>query len=191
MVGEIRDNETAALAINAALTGHLVLSTLHTNNAAGAVPRLIDMKAEPFLISSTLNVVLAQRLVRRLSSNREAYNLSENDLKNLSRHIDSGRVLEILKQEKVIKSTGTLKDIKFYRPKESKESSDGYSGRVGIFEVLNITSTIKDLIVKNATADQITEQAKKEGMVTMVEDGFVKAAQGLTSIEEVLRVIME
>lgn len=191
MVGEIRDNETAGLAINAALTGHLVLSTLHTNNAAGAIPRLIDMKAEPFLISSTLNIIIAQRLVRKLCSDKDKYILSENDIKNLSRYCDLNKVLKMLKDEKIIKTNDNLKDIKFYRPKPSKESSDGYLGRIGIFEVLNVTSSIKDLIVKNSTADQIEEQAEKEGMITMVEDGFIKAAQGLTSIEEVLRVIME
>lgn len=191
MVGEIRDNETASLAINAALTGHLVLSTLHTNNAAGAIPRLIDMKAEPFLISSTVNVILAQRLVRRFCPEREEYNLSADDLKNLSKYCDLDRLLLIFRKEKIIKEKESLKDVKFYRPKVSKESVDGYSGRVGIFEVLNVTSTIKDLIVKNATADQIQEQARKEGMKTMVEDGFIKAARGITSIEEVLRVITE
>lgn len=191
MVGEIRDNETAGLAINAALTGHLVLSTLHTNNAAGAIPRLIDMKAEPFLISSTLNVVLAQRLVRKLCPDKQVYSLSEDDLKNLSRYCDLEKVFNILKEEKIAKQGNTLRDVKFYRPKPSKDSPDGYAGRIGIFEVLDATSSIKELIIKNSSADQIQEQAIKEGMRTMIEDGFVKAAQGLTSIEEVLRVIME
>ena len=191
MVGEIRDSETANLAINAALTGHLVLSTLHTINAPGAVPRLIDMKAEPFLISSTLNIILAQRLVRKLCPEKEKYNLKEAELKNLANYCDLDRVLVILKEEKVVKPRATLRNIDFYRPKPSKESAEGYSGRVGIFEVLSITESIKELIVKRATTDQIQAQAQKEGMITMVEDGFIKAAQGLTSIEEVLRVIME
>lgn len=191
MVGEIRDNETAGLAINAALTGHLVLSTLHTIDAAGAMPRLIDMKAEPFLISSTLDVILAQRLVRRLCPEKEKYILTKADLKNLSKYCDLDRVLQVLKEEKVTKPKAGFEDIVFFRPKSSKKCPEGYQGRIGIFEVLKITETIKELIVKQATTDQIKAQAQKEGMRTMVEDGFVKAVQGITSIEEVLRVIME
>jgi type IV pilus assembly protein PilB len=191
MVGEIRDNETAALAINAALTGHLVLSTLHTNSATGAIPRLIDMKVEPFLISSTLNLVIAQRLVRRLGLEKEKYRLTKAEIKNLSNYCDFDRIMEILREEKIAEAKDTIEDIDFYRPKKSKNASDGYSGRIGIYEVLNITETIKELIVQKATADKIQDQAKKEGMRTMVEDGFVKAAQGITSIEEVLRVITE
>ncbi|RLC35064.1 MAG: hypothetical protein DRZ76_01230 [Candidatus Nealsonbacteria bacterium] len=191
MVGEIRDNETAGLAINAALTGHLVLSTLHTTDAAGTIPRLIDMKAEPFLISSTLNVVLAQRLVKKLCKEKEKYYLKESDLKNISKYCDPERILKILKEEKIIKARETLKDIPFYRPKQSRECSEGYKGRIGIFEVLPVTESIKELITKSAASDQIRKQAQKEGMVTMVEDGFIKAAQGITSIEEVLRVIIE
>ena len=191
MVGEIRDNETAALAINAALTGHLVLSTLHTTNAAGAIPRLIDMKCEPFLISSTLNCILAQRLVRRLCKEKEKYILKKSELKNLEKYCDLEKILKILKEEKLVAPKQTLEEIVFYRPKPSKESPDGYRGRVGIFEVLPVTETIKELIVKEATSGQIQEQAIREGMRTMVEDGFVKAAQGITTIEEVLRVIIE
>jgi type IV pilus assembly protein PilB len=191
MVGEIRDNETASLAINAALTGHLVLSTLHTNSAAGAIPRLIDMKVEPFLISSTLNLIIAQRLVRRLCPEKEKYYLKESELDNISKYCDLDRILKILREEKLAKPNQPITKIPFYRPKPTKECPDGYKGRIGIFEVLPVTQTIKELIVKEATADQIEEQAKKEGMITMVEDGFVKAAQGITSIEEVLRVIIE
>lgn len=191
MVGEIRDNETASLAINAALTGHLVLSTLHTNSAAGAFPRLIDMKVEPFLIASTVNCVLAQRLVRKLCPEKEAYKLKDSELKNLEKYCDLERILEVLREENLIKSQASLKDIQFYRPKGSKECPDGYKGRIGIFEVLPVTETIKDLIVKGATSDEIQAQAQKEGMRTMIEDGFIKAVQGITSIEEVLRVTME
>ncbi|MBZ9572042.1 Flp pilus assembly complex ATPase component TadA [Patescibacteria group bacterium] len=191
MVGEIRDNETTALAINASLTGHSVLSTLHTTNAAGAVPRLIDMKAEPFLISSTLNCILAQRLVRRFCKEKEKYNPSESEIENLKKYCDLDRILQILREEKLIKKDQTFKDIEFYRPKSSKECPEGYKGRIGIFEVLPVTETIKELIVKQATSDQIQVQAQKEGMRTMIEDGFLKAAQGITSIEEVLRVIIE
>ena len=191
MVGEIRDNETAGLAINAALTGHLVLSTLHTNNAAGAIPRLIDMKAEPFLISSTLNLIIAQRLVRKLCPEKERYKLKDAEIKNFAKYCDLEKVLGVLKEEKIAELKDTLKDIEFYRPKPSKNCPEGYSGRIGIFEVLNMTETIKELIVKRATSSQIQNQAQREDMRTMIEDGFVKAAQGITSIEEVLRVIME
>jgi len=191
MVGEIRDNETASLAINAALTGHLVLSTLHTNNAAGAIPRLIDMKCEPFLISSTLNLILAQRLVRRLGPEKEKYHLKEEELKNLAKYCDLEKILVILKEERLIGQKETLKDVTFFRAKPSKDYPEGYKGRIGIFEILPVTETIKELIIKGAASGQIQEQAQKEGMRTMVEDGFVKAAQGITSIEEVLRVITE
>ena len=191
MVGEIRDNETSSLGINAALTGHLVLSTLHTNSAAGAIPRLIDMKAEPFLISSTLNCVLAQRLVRKLCPEKEKYTLKESEIKNIAKYCDLDMILKILKEEKIIKPRDDFKDIEFYRPKPTKECPEGYRGRIGIFEVLSITETIKELIVKQATSDQIRAQAQKEGMKLMVEDGFIKAGQGITSIEEVLRVIIE
>jgi type IV pilus assembly protein PilB len=191
MVGEIRDSETVSLAINAALTGHLVLSTLHTNSAAGAIPRLIDMKAEPFLISSTLNVIVAQRLVRKLCDEKEKYNLSDSEIKNLGKSCDLEKILQILTEEKLVKPKTTLKQIPFFRPKPTKECQEGYRGRVGIYEVLPVTETIKELIVKLATSDQIQAQAKKEGMMTMIEDGFIKAVQGITSIEEVLRVIVE
>lgn len=191
MVGEIRDNETAGLAVNAALTGHLVLSTLHTTDAAGTIPRLIDMEAEPFLISSTLNMIIAQRLVRRLCPGKEKYRLKDLELKNLAKYCDLERIVNILREEKVIKEDQDLKSIDFYKPKKSNECPEGYKGRIGIYEVLNITETIKELIAKSATSDQIQKQAQKEGMRTMVEDGFIKAAQGITSIEEVLRVISE
>lgn len=191
MVGEIRDKETTSLAINAALTGHLVLSTLHTTNAAGAIPRLIDMKAEPFLISSTLNVVLAQRLVRRLCESKEKYKLKKSEIQNIKKYCDISRLLKVLKEEKLIKPRDTFEDMVFYKPKPSKSSPDGYSGRIGIFEVLVVSEAVKELINKSATADEIQAQAQKEGMRTMVEDGFIKAVQGITTIEEVLRVIME
>jgi type IV pilus assembly protein PilB len=191
MVGEIRDEETVSLAINAALTGHLVLSTLHTNSAAGAMPRLLDMGAEPFLISSTLNIIVAQRLVRRLSEEKDKYTLSAKELANLSSYCNVERVTNILKEHKLLKHTQELKDLPFWRPKATKEIPDGYKGRIGIYEVLPVTETIKNLIIQRSSADAIQKQAEQEGMRTMVEDGFVKAAQGITSIEEVLRVITE
>lgn len=191
MVGEIRDSETASLAINAALTGHQVLSTLHTTEAAGAIPRLIDMKCEPFLISSTVNIIIAQRLVRKFYGPKEKYTLSQAELKDLKKYCDIDKILDFLKEDKILSERSTIKDIQFYRPKPSKDCLDGYSGRIGIYEVLQVTDTIKDLIVKRATTKEIANQAIKEGMRTMIEDGIVKAAQGFTSIEEVLRVIME
>ncbi len=191
MVGEIRDNETASLAINAALTGHLVLSTLHTTDAAGAIPRLIDMQCEPFLISSTTNVVIAQRLVRKFQGEKEKYTVKPADLENLAKYCDLNKILEILKLEKLVKPKGTLKDIELFRPKPSKDSVDGYKGRMGLYEVLPVTDIIKELIIKKSSTKQIKDQAIREGMRTMFEDGFVKAVRGLTSIEEVLRVIID
>ncbi len=191
MVGEIRDSETANLAINAALTGHLVLSTLHTNTAAGAIPRLIDMGVEPFLLSSTLHLILAQRLVRRFCEEKEKYRLTETELKNIRKYCDIKTIEDVLREEKILKKKQTLKDIDFYRPKPTKKCPDGYSGRIGIFESLEVSESIKELIQKGATSDEIQERAKKEGMRLMIEDGFVKAAQGITSLEEVLRVIIE
>ncbi len=191
MVGEIRDEETASLSINAALTGHLVLSTLHTNSAAGTIPRLIDMKVEPFLLSSTLNLILAQRLVRRLCKEKEKYKIKKDELKNLAKYCSLKRIEEVLREEKILKSREGLEDIEFYRSKASKECPDGYKGRIGIYEVLRISESIKTLINKGATSDEIQTRARKEEMRLMIEDGFIKAAQGITSIEEVLRVIIE
>ena len=191
MVGEIRDQETANLAINAALTGHLVLSTLHTTNAAGSFPRLLDMGVEPFLISSTLNLVIAQRLVRKLCEEKEEYKLSSKDVEDLSAYCNTEKVLNVLKKEKIIKPNEVFQDLTFWKPKPTSECPDGYKGRIGIYEVLPVTESIKELIVQQVISDKIQAQAEQEGMVTMVEDGLVKAVQGLTTIEEVLRVITE
>jgi type IV pilus assembly protein PilB len=191
MVGEIRDKETSSLAINAALTGHLVLSTLHTTSAGGALPRLMDMGAEPFLISSTLNVVIAQRLVRKLHEKKEKYKLESEQIKELEKYCDLDRIMDILKEAGLAGKNQGIEDIDFYRPKETRNCPDGYKGRIGIFEVLSVTESIKDLIIKETSSDRIQDQAQKEGMRTMIEDGFVKAAQGITTIEEVLRVVIE
>ncbi len=191
MVGEIRDNETASLAINAALTGHLVLSTLHTNSAAGAVPRLIDMKCEPFLLVSTLKVIIAQRLVRRLADSKERYFLTKEEFATIAKKIDMDNVLRILKEENIVSQKDDWTTIPFYRPKANGETDDGYHGRIGIHEVLRVTPPIKDLVIKNGTSDDIEAQARKEGMMTMIEDGIFKAVQGYTTIEEILRVISE
>ncbi|MBI3305335.1 Flp pilus assembly complex ATPase component TadA [Candidatus Parcubacteria bacterium] len=191
MVGEIRDAETASLAINAALTGHLVLSTLHTNSAAGALPRLIDMQVEPFLIASTVNLIVAQRLVRKLCDDKDKYRLTQEQVAILKRDVDMDGVLEILKRDRVIAKNAAWTDIDLYRPKPSADCPDGYKGRVGIYETLNVTPTIRELITKSATSDELEAQARREAMDTMVEDGFVKAVQGFTTVEEVLRVIRE
>ncbi len=190
MVGEIRDNETASLAINASLTGHLVLSTLHTNSAAGAVPRLIDMKVEPFLLVSTLDAVIGQRLVRKLTDKKEKYKLSKAELDSIAKVVNLDVVLKALRDEKIVGKNDDWKDIDFYRPLKD-EGEEGFKGRIGIYEVLNISSAIRDSIIKGGTAEDIELQAKKEGMLTMLEDGIFKAAQGLTTIEEVLRVVSE
>lgn len=191
MVGEIRDNETASLAINAALTGHLVLSTLHTNSAAGAIPRFIDMHVEPFLLVSTLSVIVAQRLVRKLAPEKDKHILTKDELAELGKHINLDNLLALLRKEKIIEASAGWDDVPFYKPKKSSASEDGYSSRIGIHEVLKVTPTIKDLIMKGETSDTIEAQAKKEGMLSMLEDGIFKAAQGLTTIEEVLRVVSE
>jgi type IV pilus assembly protein PilB len=193
MVGEIRDNETASLAINAALTGHLVLSTLHTNSAAGAIPRLMDMKCEPFLLVSTLKVIIAQRLVRKLNDNKEKYILTKEELDSIKKKIDMDFVLERLREERVVGPKDDWSKIPFYRPKKDplNESDDGYHGRLGIHEVLRFSLSIKELVIKGATSDDIEKQARKEGMMTMIEDGIFKAVQGQTSIEEILRVVSE
>ncbi len=190
MVGEIRDQETAALAINAALTGHLVLATVHTNSAAGTVARLMDMGVESFLLVSTLRVAVGQRLVRKLGDSRETYTLSPAEQAELAKHADLDAVLEAMKEEKIVKGNATWNSIPFYRP-TADAGDDAYKGRSGIHEVLTVTPTIKDMVMKKATADDIEDQCRKEGMLTMLEDGIYKAARGVTSVEEVLRVINE
>ncbi len=191
MVGEIRDGETASLGINAALTGHLVLSTLHTNSAAGALPRFVDMGAEPFLIVSTVNVVLAQRLVRRLAGAKESYTLTREEVEALAKRVNVNRLLTALIDEKVVPPGSTWETVPFYKAKPGAETEDGYKGRIGIHEVLRMTPSIRDLALKSAPAEDIEEQARKEGMFTMLEDGIFKAAMGLTTIEEVYRVVNE
>ena len=187
MVGEIRDNETASLAVNASLTGHLVLSTLHTNSAAGAIPRLIDMKIEPFLLVSTLDIVIGQRLVRRLTENKEKFFMNNDEISQLGKIVNLDRILSALKAEKIV-ATDNWNEIPFFKAIQTQED-DGYKGRVGIHEILIMTSGIKDLIMKDASTDDIEEEAKKEGMLTMLEDGIFKCVQGLTTLEEVLRVV--
>lgn len=190
MVGEIRDGDTAGLAINAALTGHLVLSTLHTNSAAGTVPRLLDMGAESFLLVSTLKVIIAQRLVRKLGKNKEKYFLSPAGLKSLAKSVNLDKVLEVLKEEKIVEPNVTWEKIPFYKAIANGDD-DGFSGRVGIHEILKTSPILQEMIIAGKTAEEIEEQARKEGMMTMLEDGVYKAVKGVTTIEEVLRVISE
>ncbi len=191
MVGEIRDQETASLAINAALTGHLVLATVHTNSAAGTVARLTDMGVEPFLLVSTLRVAVGQRLVRKLTDDKIPYILSKAEREELARHANMDLVLAALKEEGVVKGSATWNDVEFYHPKENGLTADGYQGRMGIHEVFEVSAAIKELVIGHRTGDEIEAEARKTGMLTMMEDGIFKAARGLTTVEEVLRVINE
>lgn len=178
LVGEIRDSETAGIAVNAALTGHLVLSTLHTNDAAGALPRLVDMNVEPFLVASTINVIIAQRLVRQIC-----------EMCKGSIDVTVAQLAENLPAETIKKHFGAKKDVRIYQGKGCEVCHfTGYSGRLGIFEVLEVTNNIKQLITKQHDADSILKQAVADGMDTMLDDGLSKVVQGMTTIEEVLRV---
>lgn len=191
MVGEIRDQETANLAINAALTGHLVLATVHTNSASGTVARLMEMGVESFLLVSTLRVAVGQRLVRKLTAEKEAYTLSDWERKDLERHANMDKVLKALKEEGVVEKNATWSSVPFYRPKEGIDDEAAYKDRMGIHEVLSVSSALKEKVMQGATADDIEAIARGEGMLTMLEDGIFKAARGITSVEEVLRVINE
>ena len=191
MVGEIRDGETASLAINAALTGHLVLSTIHTNSAAGAIPRLIDMGVEPFLLVSTLKVIIGQRLVRRLTASKEEYKLSKAERAKITTEENFDAALKALKEEKAVRSDASIESLPFYKPVPSGDSEDGYKSRIGIHEVLSVSSAIREVILAKGTSEAIETQARKEGMLTMLEDGIYKASRGSTSLEEVLRAVTE
>lgn len=191
MVGEIRDGETASLAVNASLTGHLVLSTIHTNSAAGAIPRMIDIGVLPFLIVSTVKTVISQRLVRKLSSMEGKYFMSQDEMKSLAKLVDLDRILNFLKIENIVAPDATWDKIPLYKVVKTNEFPDGYKGRLGIHEVLKVSLAIKELIIKGASADEIEKQAKSEGMMTMLEDGIFQAVRGMTTVEEVLRVVSE
>lgn len=181
-VGEIRDSETASIAVNAALTGHLVLSTLHTNNAATAIPRLIDMKVESFLVASTVNIIIAQRLTRKICDGCRVSYTSEKS--ELLKHFPS----DVL--DKVFVGVGKSKTIRLYKGKGCKICHNtGYLGRVGVFEILVVSEKIRRLITDKAEAEEIEKQARVEGMVTMMQDGLEKMAKGLTTLEEIMRVI--
>ncbi len=191
MVGEIRDLETAEIAIHAAMTGHLVLSTLHTNSAVATIPRLLDMGIAAFLVASTTNVIVAQRLVRKICQHCIAsYTLEPEVVKDLEIQFDIPDVMVTLERERVVSDKETpLDKLLFYKGKGCKKcNSTGYKGRMGIYEVLEITTDVGKLIMKKASVNELTKAAKEQDMLTMVEDGFIKAKNGLTTIEEVLRV---
>jgi len=183
MVGEIRDKETAELATHAALTGHLVLSTLHTNNAIGVIPRLIDMGIEPFLISSSLNLAVGQRLVRKICKNcKEEVKLSKGLEKMFLKELD-----QIPEDQKT--GIDLSNGIKVYRGKGCSDcNKSGTSGRIGVYEVLSMTAGIEEIMTSKITDTDIAREAVKQGMLTMKQDGILKVLKGYTTIEEVLKV---
>ncbi|MBR3228976.1 type II/IV secretion system protein [Candidatus Saccharibacteria bacterium] len=195
MVGEIRDSETAGLAVQAALTGHLVFSTLHTNSAAGILPRLLDMGIEPFLLASTLNVVIGQRLVRRITEKRDTFKSSEVETKGINAIVG-----DLLPKDKesvtsVSEDLGypglPVKNDEYYmlsKGMDSKETPGGYSGRAGLYETIVVDEDIQKTIISHATANEIMRLAKAKGTVTMRQDGVLKALSGITTLEEVNRV---
>lgn len=192
MVGEIRDAETATLSVQAALVGRLVLSTLHTNSAAGAFIRLIDMGIEPFLLASTVNIVLAQRLVRVLCDEcKKAYKPDQNILSKIHEELDVLNGIHIHSDEKNINIhfDRSTTEVTLYHPVGCpKCNNTGYTSRTGIFEALKMSESISGLVMKKTSIKEIQEQAIKEGMLTMIQDGFIKALEGTTTIEEVMRV---
>lgn len=182
MIGEIRDEETAGIAVNSAMTGHLVLSTLHTNDAATTLPRLLDMAVEPYLVASTVNIAVGQRLVRKICS------------QCLMSEIVSGKALADLVKQINLKHylKKAVKQLRFYRGRGCASCNHtGYQGRVGVFEVVEMSPKIRQLIMDQSNADAIKQQAIAEGMTTMFEDGLHKALLGVTTLDEVLRVVAE
>jgi type IV pilus assembly protein PilB len=212
MVGEIRDEETAQLAVQASLTGHLVMSTLHTNSAPAAIPRLLDMGIEPYLLSSTVRCIVAQRLPRRVCKHCiEAYPAPPEVIENIHETMKSMKEFDLLPYlERVVASKQAEEEngkltmrapdvgpdgkpiVYLYRGKGCDRcGGSGYSGRVGIFEVLDISENISRMIMENVTDAQIRDAGIKQGMLTMIQDGFLKALEGITTLEEVLRVSKE
>jgi type II secretory ATPase GspE/PulE/Tfp pilus assembly ATPase PilB-like protein len=178
MVGEIRDRETAGLAVNTALTGHLLLSTLHTNDAATTLPRLLDLNVEPYLIASTVNIAIGQRLLRKICAYcRAPKQLLAGELKSLSGVLD-------------VKNQKPLPQF-FFGTGCEKCANSGYMGRVGVYEVLVLDQPVREAILRKATASEIQALAVKQGMVSMFGDGLEKARAGITTIEEVLRMLYE
>ena len=195
MVGEIRDNETANLAIQAALTGHLVFSTLHTNSAAGVLPRLLDMGIEPFLIASTVSTIIGQRLVRRVARRRDIYQSSPLETQAIREAV--GGLLPQTREQvaQYAQDLGyeslplaTQASFALAKGKDTPQTPRGYAGRAGLYEVMDITEEIQNLIVKRATSAEIQRMAIQQGMITMRQDGYLKALNGITTIEEVNRV---
>jgi type IV pilus assembly protein PilB len=193
MVGEIRDQETASLAVNAALTGHLVLSTLHTNSAAGALPRLLDMGVEAFLVASTTNLLMAQRLVRRLCPDcRQEVALSKVMIDSLGKVINLETMMATLVREKYVPAGTTWEAVKTFQAHGCRKCHEGYKGRLGIYEVLEVTPEIQKMMTATVTSNDLEKAAREQQfMVTMLEDGIIKTIQGATTIEEVLRVAEE
>ncbi|MEO8105382.1 MAG: GspE/PulE family protein [Candidatus Saccharibacteria bacterium] len=198
MVGEIRDKETAQLAVQAALTGHLVFSTLHTNSAAGILPRLLDMGIEPFLIASTVHTVIGQRLVRRISSDNEEY--TSDKFETQAVHDVLGNLLPKLDGERAAASEdfgyenlplATENAYTLHKGKDSPDTPHGYKGRMGLYEVFEISEEIQELIMKRSTSAEIQRKAEEQGMVTMRQDGYLKALQGATTLAEINRVAAE
>jgi len=199
MVGEIRDKETAQLAVQAALTGHLVFSTLHTNSAAGILPRLLDMGIEPFLIASTVHTVIGQRLVRRIADpGKETYESSAAETAAIQATLGSLLPTDQSKAAAVAEDLGykslPLASQNAYtlaKGKDTTETPGGYKGRMGLFEVFEVSDAIQALIMKRATSTEISNEAQKQGMVTMRQDGYLKALDGRTTLQEVNRVAAE
>ncbi len=194
MIGEIRDSETAEEAVHAALTGHIVLSTIHTNNAAGALPRLLDIGVEPYLIASTVNAVIGQRLTRRICQDcKEEYKIDKVYEDDLKKEYNIEHLLKVMRDEKFIEEkVKSLTELTFFKGKGcDKCGHSGYRGRRGIYEVMEVSVPIQDLIMKHAPTNQIQEKAIEEGMILMWQDGFIKCMQGQTTIEEVVRVSKE
>ena len=195
MVGEIRDGETANLAVQAALTGHLVFSTLHTNSASGVLPRLLDMGIEPFLIASTVNTIIGQRLVRRVAKRRDLYQSSPLETQTIRSTV--GHLLPQTKgqvaafsQDLGYDSLPLANQSSFILAKgrDAPQTPHGYSGRAGLYEVMDVTEEIQNLIVRRATTAEIQKAAIQQGMITMRQDGYLKALNGITTLEEVNRV---
>jgi type IV pilus assembly protein PilB len=193
MIGEIRDKETAEEAVHAAMTGHMVFSTLHTNSAAGALPRLIDIGVESFLIASTVNGVLAQRLVRVICKDcTEQQKIDDVYIETLSKQFHLEKFLNVIVREGLSPKVKSLKDIKFFKGKGcDKCNNTGYKGRVGIHEILEVSPVVGDMIMQHKSASEIQDQAEKDGMILMWQDGFIKAMKGITTLEEIIRVSKE
>lgn len=195
MVGEIRDGETANLAVQAALTGHLVFSTLHTNSASGVLPRLLDMGIEPFLIASTVNTIIGQRLVRRVAKRRDLYQSSPLETQTIQSTV--GHLLPQTKEQVAAFSQDLGYDslplanqssFILAKGRDAPQTPHGYSGRAGLYEVMDVTEEIQNLIVRRATTAEIQKTAIQQGMITMRQDGYLKALNGITTLEEVNRV---